>query len=114
MSKGIKTILYPVADLAQAKAFYTTLLGVEPYMDEPYYVAFNAHGQDVGLDPNGSKVGLTAATAYWHVDDIKASLASLLESGATVHQDVRDVGAGNLVASVRDVDNNVTGLIQAG
>ena len=113
MSKGIKTILYPVSNLAQAKAFYTALFGVEPYMDESYYVAFNAHGQDVGLDPNGSKVGLTAATAYWHVDDIKASLATLVESGATVHQEVRDVGGGHLVASVTDQDDNVTGLVQA-
>lgn len=112
MSKGIKTILYPVADLAKAKAFYTDLLGVEPYMDESYYVAFNAHGHDVGLDPNGDTVGLTGPTAYWHVDDVSAKLRDLVVSGAQIHQDVRDVGGGNLVASVRDADGNVTGLIQ--
>lgn len=113
MNKGIKTILYPVTDLAKAKAFYTDLFGVDPYMDEPYYVAFSANGQDVGLDPNGDKVGLTGPTGYWHVEDVKASLQDLVARGAQIHQEVRDVGGGNLVASVRDEDGNVTGLIQA-
>jgi extradiol dioxygenase family protein len=35
MTEGVKTIIYPVTDLAKAKALYGTLLGVKPYMDEP-------------------------------------------------------------------------------
>ena len=53
MTEGIKTFIYPVKDLAKAKTLYSELLGVEPYMDEPYYVGFNVEGQDVGLDPHG-------------------------------------------------------------
>lgn len=34
MADGLKTITYPVRDLARAKALYRELLGVEPYMDE--------------------------------------------------------------------------------
>ncbi len=53
MNHGQKTILYPVKDLAQAKTLYGQLLGVEPDMDEPYYVGFRVDGQDVGGHPKG-------------------------------------------------------------
>ena len=53
MTEGVKTIIYPVKDLAKAKTLYSKLLGVEPYMDEAYYVGFNVEGQDIGLDPHG-------------------------------------------------------------
>ena len=45
MTEGVKTIIYPVKDLAKARTLYGTLLGVEPYMEEPYYVGFNVGGQ---------------------------------------------------------------------
>ena len=33
MTSGIKTVIYPVRDLAPAKALFSQLLGVEPYVD---------------------------------------------------------------------------------
>ena len=36
MNQGIKQFNYPVKDLAQAKKLYSTLLGIEPYMDKAY------------------------------------------------------------------------------
>ncbi|MGH2354254.1 MAG: VOC family protein, partial [Chloroflexota bacterium] len=59
MTRSIKTIIYPVKDLAKAKALYCELLGVEPIMDEAYYVGFNVEGLDVGLDPHGHSKGMT-------------------------------------------------------
>ena len=53
MNRDLKTIFYPVKDLGKPRALYGGLLGVEPCMDEPYYVAFDVAGQDVGLDPHG-------------------------------------------------------------
>jgi predicted enzyme related to lactoylglutathione lyase len=113
MTSGAKTVTYPVKDLAQAKKLYSTLLGVDPYMDEPYYVAFNAGGHDIGLDPNGHKQGMTGPITYWHVDDINKSLEQLADAGAESQQAVRDVGGGNLTATVKDVDGNVFGLFQS-
>ncbi|MDQ1420582.1 MAG: hypothetical protein QOJ52_2544, partial [Acidimicrobiaceae bacterium] len=52
MSQGIKLIVYPVKDAAKAKTLYSTLLGVEPYADAPYYVGFRVGDQEIGLDPN--------------------------------------------------------------
>jgi predicted enzyme related to lactoylglutathione lyase len=113
MTEGVKTIIYPVTDLARAKTLYGKLLGVEPYMDEPYYVGFTIEGQDIGLDPNGHSQGMVGPVAYWHVDDIEKTLQNLLDSGAETQQEPRDVGGGKLTASVKDTDGNVIGLLQA-
>ncbi len=109
MNQGIRTVVYPVKDTALAKAQFKALLGVEPYMDAPYYVGFKVGDQDIGLDPNGHKDGMTV---YYHADDIKASLQLLLDSGAQLLQEIKDIGGGGLIASVRDVDGNIIGLIQ--
>jgi predicted enzyme related to lactoylglutathione lyase len=112
---GIRTITIPVRDLAAATALYSTLLGVKPYVEQPYYVGFRPEGApEVGLDPNGHAQGLTGPVTYWRVDDIKASVAELVAAGAEEQQPVRDVGGGHLTATVRDADGNVTGLYQAG
>ncbi|MDX3801876.1 VOC family protein [Streptomyces sp. AK04-3B] len=112
MAAGLQTIIYPVKDVARAKALFTALLGVEPFADEPYYVGYKAAGQDVGLNPNGHAQGLTGPVPYWHVTDIQDRLAALLAAGAEVLQDVQDVGNGRLIASVKDADGNLVGLLQ--
>ena len=109
MSQGINNVVYPVRDLAQAKTLYRTLFGVEPYVDQPYYVGFQVGGQEIGLDPNGHKAGMTA---YYSVDNIQQSLQALLDTGAHIQQQVTDVGGGRLIASVRDADGNIIGLLQ--
>ncbi|MEV6166955.1 VOC family protein [Streptomyces sp. NPDC051954] len=112
MTAGLHTIMYPVKDIAKAKALFSALLEVEPYADEPYYVGFKAAGQDVGLDPNGHAKGMTGPVPYWTVTDIRARLAALLDAGAELLQDVQDVGGGRLIAFVRDADGNLVGLLQ--
>ena len=111
-TQGVKTLLHPVTDLAAAKAVYTALLGVQPQTDEPYYVGFEAEGQQIGLVPGGGQQGMTSPVAYWHVPDIEAKLAEVTAAGATVKEPARDVGGGRLVATVTDPDGNVLGLLQ--
>jgi predicted enzyme related to lactoylglutathione lyase len=113
MTSGIRTFIYPVKDLPQAKTLYSKLSGVKPDMDEAYYVAFSVEGQHIGLDPNGHSQGMTGPVGYWHVDDIRKTLKALLDAGAKVQQEIKDVGGGKLIASVKDADGNVIGLIQA-
>ena len=110
MNQGIRTIIYPVKDIGRGKALFSNLLGVAPYADTAYYVGFRVGDQEIGLDPNGHKAGMTA---YYHVDDIKKSLQLLLDAGAQVEQQVKDVGGGKLIASVKDADGNIVGLIQS-
>lgn len=117
MNKGVSTVVYPVSDLAKAKSIFSSLLGVEPLYDDPYYVGYSLAGQGsgvpiLGLDPNGHKRGMTGATPFWEVDDIRGVVAGLVEAGATIIEDVHDVGGGGLVAILEDADGNMIGLIQ--
>src|ERR1700690_1502653 len=111
-TQGIKTVLHPVSDLAKAKAVYAALPGIEPQADSPYYVGFEAQGQQIGLVPTGGPRAMTSPVAYWHVPDIEAKLAEVTAAGATVQESPRDVGNGRLVATFTDLDGNVLGLIQ--
>jgi predicted enzyme related to lactoylglutathione lyase len=87
--------------------------GVEPYADQPYYVGYRVGEQEIGLDPNGHKQGLTGPLPYWAVTDIRKSVQSLVDAGAQVQQAVKDVGGGRLIAWVKDADNNMIGLVQS-
>src|SRR5437870_9757707 len=110
MNQGIRTVIYPVKEIARAKTLYRTLLGIEPYTDQAYYVGFRVGDQEIGLDLNGHKAGMTS---YYNVDDIKQSLQSLLGVGAQMQQEIKDVGGGRLIAAVKDEDGNIIVLSQA-
>ena len=114
MDKGFGLIVYPVRDLASAKGFYRSLLGVDPYADAAFYVGFRVGDQEIGLDPQGHSKGQTGPLPYWAVDDIKSALESLRAAGAQVHQDITTVGPGRQIAVVKDADGSLTGLIQGG
>jgi predicted enzyme related to lactoylglutathione lyase len=111
-TQGITIVLHPVSDLETAKPVYTALLGVAPIADSPYYVGYEAEGQQIGLVPNSAQQGMTSPVAYWHVADIEAKLAEVTAAGAKVKESPRDVGGGRLVASFTDPDGNVLGLVQ--
>lgn len=109
MNKGVKTILYTVRDMEQSKTLFKKFLGVEPYADSPYYIGFKVDSQDIGLIPNSPEGG---AVAFFHVEDINNSLQAFVDAGGTVIRSINDVGGGRLVASVKDINDNVIGLIQ--
>jgi predicted enzyme related to lactoylglutathione lyase len=109
---GIKTVLHPVSDVEKAKAVYTALLGTAPQHDSAYYVGFDVAGQHIGLLPGGGPQGLTSPVAYWHVTDIEGKLAELTAAGATINDAPNEVGGGRVVATVKDADGNVLGLVE--
>ena len=84
-TKGIKTVLHPVTDLAAAKAVYTALLGAPPDADSEYYVGFETGDQHIGLVPGGGPQGMTSPVTFWEVSDIEAKLAEVTAAGC--HRD---------------------------
>ena len=52
---GLRTTVYKVDNLNDAKAWYTKAFEVKPYFDEPYYVGFNIQGYELGLQEESSK-----------------------------------------------------------
>lgn len=113
MSTSVKTFIYPVADIERAKALFGALTGAVPTVDSPYYVQFDLGDLRLGLDPNGHARGFTGSVGYWEVADIHARVEALLATGAEMHEPVKDVGGGALIASVKDADGNIIGLIQS-
>ncbi|MBF9142677.1 VOC family protein [Hymenobacter properus] len=112
MLQGLRTVVYPVGDLAKATAWYSTALEQAPYFEEPFYVGFNVGGYELGLIPQNTAAGQAGPTAYWGVPDAAAAYARLLELGAHPSEEVQDVGSGILVGAVLDPFGNLLGVIQ--
>jgi predicted enzyme related to lactoylglutathione lyase len=112
MSQGDETIVYPVKDINLAKPMFNRLLDAEPYADMPYYVGYRVGCLEIGLDSNGFSQGMTGPINYYTVSDIKKSLQALVDGGAQMLRDIRDVGGGKLIATVKSPEGNVIGLMQ--
>lgn len=110
MLLGLRTIIYPAPDLDASKAWFTNLLGIAPYFDEPFYVGFQVAGYELALDPSGDPN--TGPITLWGVADADAALAQLLGAGALPHGDVRDVGDSIRVATVIEPGGTVLGVIE--
>ena len=111
---GLRTATYSVANLARAKAWYSELLGVAPYFDEPFYVGFNIGGFELGLVPDAAAAPrrAEAGIAYWGVADAAAAFEELIAAGAVVQAPLQDVGEGIRIGAVWDPFGNVLGVIE--
>jgi predicted enzyme related to lactoylglutathione lyase len=109
---GLRTAIYRAPDLDKAKAWYSTVLGIQPYFDQPFYVGFNVGGYELGLDPDCSSTGAGGVTVYWGVSDARAALERLLSLGASEQTGIQEVGEGIKVATVFDPFGNVLGIIE--
>ncbi len=110
---GLRTVAYKVGDIDKAKKWYTEILGVDPYFDEPFYVGFNIGGYELGLQPDESEEtnSNTGVSAYWGVEEIEKMYARLIELGASPHEEPTNVGGELMVAAVKDPWGNIFGLI---
>jgi predicted enzyme related to lactoylglutathione lyase len=112
--QGLRTVIYHVEDLDRAKEWYGSVLGIQPYFDEPFYVGFDVGGFELGLQPEDPGVTRASAgvIAYWGVDHADAAHERLLELGASERSGVQDVGDDIRLASVFDPFENVLGVIE--
>jgi predicted enzyme related to lactoylglutathione lyase len=113
MFQGLRTVIYKVDDLENAKEWYSKVVGFGPYFDQPFYVGFNVGGFELGLDPDMSGVEKgNNETAYWGVADIQNAVEKIKSIGAEMVQDATGVGEGIKVASFKDPFGNVIGIIE--
>jgi predicted enzyme related to lactoylglutathione lyase len=111
---GLRTVIYHAPDLAKAKAWYSSILGTEPYFDQPFYVGYNVGGYELGLDPDASSTpgGNQGSITYWGVAGAQAAFDRLISLGARERSAVRGVGEGIRVATVLDPFGNILGIIE--
>ncbi len=119
MLRGLTTVTYFATDHAAAKRWYTELLGVEPYFDQPGYAEFRIgdYQHELGLidssyAPHDTTGGPSGVVLYWHVDDLAAAVNRLTDLGASEYEGVRERGAGFITASVVDPFGNILGVMQ--
>lgn len=110
MIKGLRTVVYPVADTAAARDWYAKVFETAPYFDQPFYVGFNVGGFELGLIPDGQS-GTAGAMVYWGVDDIAAEVDRITALGATIHGAIEDVGQNILTAELADPFGNLLCLV---
>jgi len=55
---------------------------------------------------------MTGRSGTGTVDDIHRALEALVGAGAVAEEAAHDVGGGRLIAPVRDVDENLIGVLQ--
>lgn len=127
MLRGIATVNCYVDDPAAAAAWYTQVLGIEPYFNtpgpdgRPAYIEFRIGDlqQELGfIDRRFAPSSMAAGTAgpagaviHWHVDDLEATVARLIDLGATPFIPVTEHGPGFVTASVIDPFGNVLGVM---
>lgn len=107
--QGLRTVIYPVTDLAGARAWWSSFLGVEPYFNQPFYVGFEVAGYELGLLPNADTA--EGSLTYWGVASVPDTVAAALAAGAQEHSPATDVGGGIVTASVRIPDGAIVGFI---
>jgi len=119
--RGLATINLYAADHQAANKWYTEFLGIEPYFKVKGYSEFRIgdYQHELGIidsafAPDGATNVPAGIIAYWHVDDLKATLDKLISMGATEYQAITDRsgGKGNFVtASVVDPFGNILGIM---
>ena len=94
--QGLRTVIYHAPDLKKAKEWYSSVLGIAPYFDQPFYVGFSVGGYELGLDPDSSTTpgGAGGSVVYWGVSDASSALKRLLSLGAEERTVAQEVGDG--------------------
>jgi predicted enzyme related to lactoylglutathione lyase len=105
--RGVATISFYAADHEAAKQWYTEFLGFEPYFNRPGYVEFRLgdYQHELGIidsqyAPDAATNGPAGVIAYWHVDNLEATLDKLISRGH-----------GFVTASVVDPFGNILGIM---
>lgn len=118
MLRGFTTVSYYAQDLEAAKAWYTELLGIEPYFEVPGgYVEFRVgdYQHELGIvQGDWAPHDLNAAGGvkmYWHVDDLDATMERLLAMGAEEYEPKTVRGEGFVTASFLDPFGNILAVM---
>ena len=111
--KGLRTTIYKVTEIDDARRWYSKVFETIPYFDQPFYVGFNIGGFELGLQPSihRSEVQTDNVVSYWGVEDIETVYNFMINNGAETYEKPENVGGDIMVATVIDPWGNIIGLI---
>lgn len=117
--RGIATISLWAADHKAAVEWYSELLGIKPYFEQPGYAEFRVgdYQTEIGIiDRNYAPHlkfpdGPSGTVVYWHVDNVEDTLEHVVSSGAKQLEAPKDRGNGFVTASVVDPFGNILGIM---
>ena len=112
MFQSLSSITYPVADLAQARHWYSKVLNREPVLESPLAAVFAVGNCMLGLLASAAAPApfREGPVAYWSVDDIDAAWQRLLDFGASPQCEMYFSSSGARMARVTDPFGTVLGL----
>lgn len=123
MLRGLSTVSFFADDLGAARAWYSELLGVDPYFvrpeaGPPAYLEFRIgdYQHELGIidsryAPHSTSTTPAGAVIFWHVDDLQKTYARLLAMGAKENEAPVERGPGFVTASVVDPFGNILGIM---
>jgi predicted enzyme related to lactoylglutathione lyase len=123
MLRGLSTVSFFADDLVAARAWYSELLGVDPYFvrpeaGPPAYLEFRIgdYQHELGIidsryAPHNASTTPAGAVIFWHVDDLQETYARLLAMGAKENEAPVERGPGFVTASVVDPFGNILGIM---
>ncbi len=119
--RGLSTISFYADNHEEAKKWYYEIFGMEPYFNVPGYSEFRLgdYQHELGIidgkyAPKNSAKEIGGAIAYWHVDDLQATLDLLISKGAKLYEPITDRSGGKMAfvtASVIDPFGNILGIM---
>jgi predicted enzyme related to lactoylglutathione lyase len=111
----------PASDVARARNFYETIVGLEPSEEYAGGVFYKCAGTQVFLYPTPNAGTSKASQAFWSVDDVEAEIADLKSRGVkfetydfpgiTMKDNILTAG-GAKTAWFKDTEGNILAISQ--
>jgi predicted enzyme related to lactoylglutathione lyase len=112
----------PVADMARARHFYETVIGLVPKSENNGGVTYECgNGSSVFMYLSGGAGTSKASQAFWHVSDVRAEVTELQSRGLVFEEydmpglkteNGISTGGGAMAAWFKDSEGNIMAIIQ--
>ncbi len=115
MLLDLRSAIYDVDDIQEAKAWYAKVLSSKPEIDQSSFVSFKVGDSWLGLNlvEDSSQRHDCTSVAYWTVPNVNEEHERLLGLGAYAKEGIQNMGQGFYLAKVGDPFGNTIGICTA-
>ena len=108
------SIVFFVKELYKAAVWYSNILGITPYRDEPDFIGFHLDEIDLCFHRLDEKAGNPTGSqvAYWEVKNFDESVEEFVANNASIFREPIQIPEGGSVIQIKDPFGNILGLIE--